>query len=105
MNISDRQQQLGRFWKKYLRLTRAGVGVVRSLEVIQAEEPSPELSAVIGSLRQHLEDGCLLSEGLRMFPEYFSPAAVEMILTAERNGEWDLVVEELAEGLLEGTFD
>jgi type IV pilus assembly protein PilC len=105
MDVSERQLLLGRFWMKYLRLTRAGVGTLRSLEVIQEEEPTPAFHAVIGALREQILEGSLLSEGMARHPEFFSLAARELIHTAEHNGQWDLVVEELAKGLLEGTFD
>lgn len=104
MDVSEQQQRHGRFWKKYLRLTRAGVGTLRALEVIQAEESDDDFRTLIGSLLQTLTEGQVLSHALGQHPEVFSLTVREMILTAERNGHWDLVIEELADGLLEGTF-
>ena len=105
MDVSGEQIQRGRFWKKYLRLTRAGVGTLRALEVIIEEEKAPEFREVIHSLHQDLEAGALFSEALEKFPERFSLSARILIRTAEKEGNWDLVIEELADGLLDGTFD
>ena len=105
MDVTPEQIQLGRFWKKYLRLTRAGVGTLRAFEVIIDEEKAPEFRAIIASLHTELEAGFLLSEAMAKFPERFSLSALELIKTAEKEGHWDLVIEELAEGLLDGTFD
>lgn len=105
MDVTPRQLQLGRFWKKYLRLTRSGVPALLALEVIIEEEPGAEFRAVIERLRQDVETGVPLSEALAQFPEHFSRSARVMIRTAEKQGHWDLVIEELADGLLEGTLE
>ena len=105
MEITPKQLQHGRFWKKYLRLTRAGVPALRGLEIIANEDSSPSFRAVVQSLRDELEAGFLLSEAMEKFPLEFSLSALEMIRTAEKEGHWDIVIEELAEGYLEGTFE
>ncbi len=105
MDVSPEQIQLGRFWMKYLRLTRAGVGTLRAFEVIIDEEKSPDFKGVIASLHTELEAGFLLSEALAKFPDRFSLSVSELIKTAEKEGHWDLVIQELAEGMLDGTFD
>jgi type II secretory pathway component PulF len=105
MELSPKQLQLGKFWRKYLRLTRSGVPTLRGLEIILKEEPSPEFRGIVQSLHDELEDGSLLSEAMEKFPEDFSLSAIEMIRTAEKEGHWDLVVQELADGYLEGTFE
>jgi type II secretory pathway component PulF len=105
MEVSPRQLQLGRFWKKYLRLTRAGVPALVAFDVIVEEEPGPEFRAVIESLGQDVEKGWPLSEALAKFPAQFSRSTLVLIRTAEKQGHWDLVLEELANGLLEGTFE
>ncbi len=105
MDISDRQLQLGRFWKKYLRMMRAGVPALRALEVISEEETSPEFVCVILALRAALEQGDLLSEAMQRQNPFFSRSVLEMVRAAEKGGHWDVVVGELADGYLDGTFD
>ena len=105
MDLTPKQLQLGKFWRKYLRLTRSGVSSLRALEVIIEEESTDEFRAVIQSLHDESEAGFLMSEAMAKFPDDFSPSVLEMIRTAEKEGHWDIVVEELSSGLLEGTFD
>ena len=104
MEITPRQQQQGRFWKKYLRLTRAGVTTLRAFEILYEEEPEETFREVIARLQAGIQEGLLLSEAMSGLGDVFSLSAIEMIRTAEKGGQWDLAVEELADGLLEGTF-
>ena len=105
MNVSEKQIRQGRFWRKFLRLTRAGVPVIRTLEVVGQEEENERFAKVIRALLEDVENGTALAAALTKFPSEFSPSVVEMIKTAEKRGAWDEVVEELSEGLLEGTFE
>lgn len=102
---SEQQTRLGRFWKKYLRLTRAGVGTLRALEIIGEESSDSDWRVVVASLHDALAEGNPISETMERFPRVFSRASREMIRTAEKEGHWDLVLEELSEGYLEGTFE
>jgi len=97
--------QQGRFWRKYLRLSRAGVPTLRVLEIIRDEETSPAFQEIVGYLHDRMSNGYPLSEAMRDQMREFSLSACELIRIAEKEGRWDLVLEELAEGLLEGTFD
>lgn len=105
MDVSEQQQRQGKFWRKYLRLTRAGVGTLRALEIIGEEEQDPDFKTVAVRLHDALEEGTLLSECLEAFPDRFSRSVRELIRTAEKEGHWDLVLEELSAGLLDGTFE
>jgi type II secretory pathway component PulF len=105
MELTPRQQLQGRFWKKYLRLTRAGVPALHALEILHDEEQDPAFRQVIARIQAGLQEGLLLSEAMAGTGDVFSLSSREMIRTAEKGGQWDLVLEELADGLLEGTFD
>ena len=102
--LTPRQLRQGRFWRKYLRLSRAGVPTLRALEIIREEETSA-FQEIVGYLHDRMSKGHPLSEAMKDRTREFSLSACELIRTAEKEGRWDLVLEELAEGLLEGTFD
>jgi MSHA biogenesis protein MshG len=102
---SERQVRLGRLWKKYLRLSRGGVSTLRAFAVLNVEEADEELKEVTASLGKALEEGQNLSEAMQGHPSVFSPSALALIRAAEQHGEWDAVLTELADGLLEGTFE
>ncbi|MBN1676785.1 MAG: type II secretion system F family protein [Kiritimatiellae bacterium] len=105
MEPSERQARLARFWKKYLRLTRAGVPVLQTLVVMGEEERDPDFAQVLKTLHKELQEGHRLSEALGRFPDRFSLSTIELVRTAERRGAWDEILTELSDGLLEGTFE
>ena len=105
MHPSDKQLRQARFWKKLLRLTRGRVTVLRAFDVIGAEEPDSPFRAVLTALRRDLDAGLALSEALRKQAPEFSMSVVELIRTAEATGAWDEILQEIADGLSDGTFD
>ncbi len=92
------------FWRKFLRLTRGRVPVLRALEVIGAEETDPGFKNTVSLLRRELDKGCALSEAIAKFPAEFSPSVIELVRTAEKTGAWDEILQEAADGLQDGTF-
>lgn len=104
-NRELKQRRLGLFWKKYLRLSRGGVPALRAIAVIEEEETDPDMKATIATMAQALGEGQSLSEAMRAHPEVFSPSALAFVRSAEQHGQWDAALSELADGLLEGTFD
>lgn len=105
MEMSETQRRRTKFWKKFLRLTRGRVTVMRALEVIAFEERDAQFQATIRELRKVVEQGQTLSEGMDKHPEEFSACIRELIKTAEKTGAWDEILMEIAEGLEEGTFE
>lgn len=105
MNVSGKQIRLARFWKKFLRLTRGRVPVLRAVEIITGEEADPSFKKVLCSIREELNGGSTLSEVIGKHPAEFSPSVVELIRTAEKSGAWDEILQEVADGLHDGTFD
>jgi type II secretory pathway component PulF len=93
-----------RLWRKYLRLTRGGVLTLRALEVVREEEPDEEFKEVISTIRAEIESGQIMSQALEKLCPEFSLSEIELIKAAEKRGAWDEVLQELADGLLDGTF-
>jgi len=104
MKVSGKQLQQAMFWRKFLRLTRGRVGVLRALEVMAEEEKDPRFRKLTEDIRMALEHGATLSEAVRNFPMMFSPSVRELVKTAEKTGAWDEILQEIADGLQEGTF-
>jgi type IV pilus assembly protein PilC len=104
MKISARQRAQALFWRKFMRLTRGRVGILRALEVIAEEEKESAFRAVVDSIRTSLDGGSTLSEAIGACAGEFSPAVRELVKTAEKTGAWDEILQEIADGLAEGTF-
>jgi len=105
MEISDKRSRHVRFWKKFLRLTRGRVPALRALEVIGIEETNSSFSQVVNSIRLAMEKGMSMSESMREYTSEFSPSVIELVKMAEKSGAWDEILEEIASGLSEGTFE
>ena len=104
METTGKQIQLARFWKKFLRLTRGRVPVLRALRVISIEETDTTFKEVVDSIRKSIDKGKTLSDALQDHPSEFSPSIRELVRTAEQSGAWDEILAEIADGLQEGTF-
>ncbi len=104
MTAGEKQQRAARFWRKFLRLTRGRVTVLRALQLAAEEESHAIFRETLTAVYRAVESGSLLSEALKQHPDHFSPSVVELVRTAEKTGAWDEILIEIADGLAEGTF-
>jgi type II secretory pathway component PulF len=103
-NASARRMRRSAFWRKYMRLTRAGVLSMRALEIIRQEEDDARFAEVVGAVLRRMEDNASMSAALSERPSDFSISEVELVKTAEKRGAWDEILAELADGLADGSF-
>ena len=102
--MPKKQSQRARFWRKFLRLTRGRVPVLRALAVISEEETDPRFRKLVNDIHAALERGATLSEAIGRSRTEFSLSVVELVKTAEKTGAWDEILQEIADGLQDGTF-
>jgi MSHA biogenesis protein MshG len=105
MKSPEGQIAQARFWKKYLRLTRGLVPTLRALQVIASEETDESFREVIEAVHGAVDKGEDLSKAIKKHPAVFSPSIQELVRMAERSGAWDDILEEIVDGLADGTFD
>ena len=105
MEISEKQARHAKFWKKFLRLTRGRVPVLRALAIIGEEEKRKSFKSVVISIRKDMDKGKELSEAIVKHPKEFSPSILELVKSAEKSGAWDEILKEISEGLQDGTFE
>lgn len=105
MQVSDTQLRHARFWRKFMRLCRGRVAVLRALEIIAMEETDAAWKGVVSEIHDRMEKGAVLSEALAEHQSVFSLSVREMVRTAEKCGAWDEIMMEIAQGLEEGSFD
>ena len=104
MKVTKKQLRLAGFWRKYLRLTRGRVGVLRALEIMAEEEVDKDFQAVICEIHDDMQNGLLLREAIEKHSAEFSLSVREMVRAAEKSGAWDEVIPEIVAGLEEGVF-
>ena len=102
---TEKQITHAKFWKKFLRLTRGRVPVMRALHVMWEEETEPGLKKAAKTLREKIDNGSTMSDAMKEQDNIFSPSILELIRTAEKTGAWDEILEEISSGLREGIFD
>lgn len=91
-------------WRKLMRLTRGRVPFLRSLEVIITEEKNAEVKQLVQAFSQEMNGGATLSEVAEKHDKLISPSVLELLRYAEKTGDWDEILLEIADGIEEGTF-
>ena len=104
MEATKKQLRLAGFWRKYLRLTRGRVGVLRALEIMAEEEADKDFQCVMREIHNDLQEGLLFREAIEKHPTEFSLSVREIVKVAEKSGAWDEVIPEIVAGLEEGVF-
>ena len=74
------------FYSQFADLLRAGVPVLRSLDVLSKQSSNVVLKEVLNEVKDDLSGGQTLAEAMRSQPNAFSPLHVSMIKAGEQGG-------------------
>ena len=110
--LSGFEQKLNNFVDKYLTrvkmvekilfishlktMVKAGLSLVESLKILNKEIENKKLRAVIGEIKDGVEQGKQLSEMLLMYPKIFPVIYVNMIGAGETAGKMEESLEQVA---------
>ncbi|MCM8800568.1 MAG: type II secretion system F family protein [Candidatus Omnitrophica bacterium] len=89
------------FTRQLAALIKAGVSLVKSLDILFAQVENRYLKEVISSMTARIQAGASLSGAMATYPEIFSSLYLNMIKAGEFSGSLDVVLERLA-SYLEG---
>jgi len=84
------------FSRQLATLLKAGLPLLRSLEVISKQEKNPYFKAVIEQICENVRTGNKFSEGLLQFPKVFDKLYVNMARAGEAGGVLDVVLDRVA---------
>ena len=90
------------FVQKYLFIhhlqimTKAGLSIVASLNILSQEVENKKLKKVIGEIKAHIEAGQQLSDVLTKYPKIFPPIYVSMIAAGETAGKMEDALTQVA---------
>ncbi|OHB58227.1 MAG: pilus assembly protein PilC [Planctomycetes bacterium GWF2_42_9] len=90
-------KHLTQFARQLSTLQDAGLSILRSLRVLEAQQKSGTLKRVIGYVADDIEGGSTLSEAMGKFPKAFDRLFVNMVAAGEAGGVLDLILARLAE--------
>lgn len=90
------QEELTLFTRQLATLLKAGVPLLRGLEVIHKQERNLRFKEVLHSLCENVRGGSALSEGLLQYPRIFDGLFVNMVRAGEAGGILEVVLDRLA---------
>jgi len=83
------------FTKQFRSMFRAGIPLIRLLEVIAAQTQNITLKSALEAMSQDIKQGSSISDAMEKFPAIFSPLYRSMIRAAEASGNISDVLDRL----------
>jgi len=93
------RQGVAVFTRQLATLVKAGVPMLRALEILAAQERSPAFKDLIEGLGEAIRSGGNLSDGLQQQSKVFDRLYVDMVKAGEAGGVLETVLERLAQFL------
>jgi len=85
------------FTRQLATLIDSGLPLLRSLTVLEKQEPNPALKITIGALAENVQGGSTFSECLAQHPRIFNKLYVNMVKAGELGGVLEIVLNRLAD--------
>jgi type IV pilus assembly protein PilC len=85
------------FTRQLATLIDSGLPLLRSLTVLEKQEPNPVLRATVNNLAENVQSGSTFSESLAQHPKIFNKLYVNMVKAGELGGVLEIVLNRLAE--------
>jgi type IV pilus assembly protein PilC len=85
------------FTRQLATLIDSGLPLLRSLTVLEKQEPHPVLRATVSALAENVQGGSTFSESLAQHPRIFNKLYVNMVKAGELGGVLEIVLNRLAE--------
>jgi len=84
------------FSRQLSALVKAGISLVKGLNILFAQVENRILRDIISSMITKIESGASLSDALASYPQVFSPFYINMIRAGEFSGALDTILDRLA---------
>ncbi|HSP41252.1 MAG TPA: type II secretion system F family protein [Luteolibacter sp.] len=85
------------FTRQLATLIDSGLPLLRSLTVLEKQEPNPVLKSTVSTLAESVQGGSTFSESLAQHPRIFNKLYVNMVKAGELGGVLEIVLTRLAE--------
>lgn len=89
-------KQLMVITRQMATLIRAGLPLLRSLQVLERQESNPALKKAFRSISEAIEGGSTFADALTAHPRIFNKLYINMVKAGEAGGILDVVLERLA---------
>jgi general secretion pathway protein F/type IV pilus assembly protein PilC len=84
------------FFSQLADLLRAGVPLLRCLEVLEKQSTNPNLSEILREVHVKVADGTTLADAMAAYPKAFNELAVSMVRAGQEGGFLEDVLERIA---------
>ena len=89
-------RHMATFFAQLANLLRAGVPLLRSLEILQRQGSQPALIDVLREIHAKVADGTNLADAMAMHPKAFNELSVSMVRAGQEGGFLEDVLERIA---------
>lgn len=89
-------RHIATFFSQLADLLRAGVPLLRCLEVLERQNASPALSEILREVQIKVADGTTLADAMAAYPRAFNELAVSMVRAGQEGGFLEDVLERIA---------
>jgi type IV pilus assembly protein PilC len=87
------------FTRQFATMIDAGLPIVQGLDVLAKQHENPAMRKVLGSIKDTVEAGGTLAEGMKSHPKAFDTLFVNMVAAGEAGGILDIILERMAQYL------
>ncbi|HZZ82526.1 MAG TPA: type II secretion system F family protein [Gemmataceae bacterium] len=84
------------FYSQMADLLRAGVPLLRCLEILEKQSPNKNLSEILRDVHAKVADGTTLADAMGTYPRAFTELAVSMVRAGQEGGFLEDVLERIA---------
>ena len=92
-----RPRHMAAFYGQLADLLRAGVPLLRSLEILERQSSVPHLAATLREVHARVADGTSLADAMAFFPKAFNELAISMVRAGQEGGFLEDVLERIAQ--------
>lgn len=84
------------FTRQFATMVDAGLPIVQALDILARQGENKEFRKVLSQVKEHVESGGTLAEGLAKSPKVFDDLFCNMIAAGENGGILDVILERLS---------
>lgn len=81
-----KSREITLFSRELASLLKAGVPILKALDIISEQSENPRLKSVLSALRNAVKDGAAFSSALAQYPRVFSGLYIAMVRAGENSG-------------------
>ncbi len=88
---------LTQFTRQLSTLQDAGLPILRSLQILEEQQPPGKLKNILSAVQEEVEGGASLSEAMSHYPKAFDRLYTKMVAAGEVGGVLDVILRRLAD--------